>query len=166
MTDTHSPATLPEMRVESLCRIDSKSRLTLPEVLHPVVKEWGNECKVAKERPGALSLWAPNSSDTAIEAAIAAALAKYEARKNQNLLDDLMTLGRLRSTRETTVKLDGRARMTIPQAFREFLGVEPDGQAMVVAATVCIEIWRPEAWVEYVESRIADYRSITESLLG
>ena len=165
MVDSQSPATLQELRLESLCRLDAKSRMTLPELLQPIVKQWDGACRVVKERPGALSLWSPDSSDTAIDAAVSAALAKYDARRNQNLLEELMTLGRLRSTRETTAKLDGRARLTIPQAFREFLGVEPEGNAMVVAATVCIEIWRPDAWVSYVEERIADYRRISESLL-
>lgn len=165
MVDSQSPANLQEMRVESVCRLDSKSRMSLPELLHPIVNPWNGTCRIVKERPGALSLWAPDSSDPAIDAAVSAALAKYEARRNQNLLEELMTLGRLRSTRETTAKLDGRARLTIPQAFREFLGVEPEGNAMVVAATVCIEIWRPDAWVSFVEERIADYRRISEALL-
>ena len=165
MVDSQIPAKLPEMRVESLCRLDAKSRLTLPDVLREVAETWNGSCRVVKERPGAISLWAPDSTDTNIDAAVAAAMAKYNARGNQNLLEELMTLGRLRSTRETTAKLDGRARLTIPQAFREFLGVEPDGNAMVVAATVCIEIWRPDAWVEFVNERIADYRRISESLL-
>ena len=165
MVDSPIPANLQELRVESLCRIDTKSRISLPEALHPVVQSWSGTCRVVKERPGAISLWPPDSTDTNIDAAVTAAMAKYNARGNQNLLDELMTLGRLRSTRETTAKLDGRARLTIPQAFREFLGVEPEGNAMVVAATVCIEVWRPEAWMEFVNERIADYRRITESLL-
>ena len=166
MADSASPPNLQDMRVESLCRVDGKSRLTLPEPLQSVVNAWSGSCRVVKERPGALSLWSRDSSDTAIDSAVSAALAKYEARKNQNLLDELMTLGRLRSTRETTAKLDGRARLTIPQTFREFLGVEPEGNVMVVAATVCIEIWRPEAWVAFVEERIADYRRLSESILN
>lgn len=166
MVDSQNPADLQALRVETLCRLDAKSRLTLPEPLQPVAAAWDGQCKVVKERPGALSLWSPDHVDEGLDAAIDAALKKYEARRNQNLLEDLMVLGRLRSTRETTAKLDGRARLTIPQAFREFLGVEPEGQAMVVAATVCIEIWRPEAWVAFVEERIADYRRISETLLA
>ena len=156
---------LPTLRVESLCRVDGKSRLTLPDALQPVAAGWDGKCKVVKERPGALSLWPADHVDQDIDAAISAALKKYEVRRNQNLLDELMTLGRLRSTRETVARLDGRARLTIPAAFRKFLGVEPEGQAMVIAATVCIEIWRPDAWREFVEQRIADYRTISEALL-
>jgi len=165
MPDSSSSTALERLRVESLCRVDGKSRLTLPEPLHAVVAAWDGRCKVVKERPGALSLWSPGEADEGIDAAIEAALKKFEVRRNQNLLEDLMVLGRLRSTRQTIAKIDGRARLTIPQAFREFLGVEPEEQAMVVAATVCIEIWRPDAWIEYVEEKIADYRRISEAIL-
>ena len=39
-------------------------------------------------------------------------------------------LGRLLSTRHRTVQLAGRGRLLIPEGFREFLGVEPNGEAL------------------------------------
>ena len=160
-----SPNQLRGLRLEATCRLDSKSRLTLPEPLPEVVARWNGACTVIKERPGALSLWPTTREPDGVDGLIEAAMKKMEVRSSQNLLEDLMVLGRLRSTRETTAKIDGRARFTIPQTFREFLGVEPEGNAIVVAATVCIEMWRPQAWIEFVEQKIGEYLRLSETIL-
>ena len=86
--------------------------------------------------------------------------APAEDADQQERTEELMVLGRLLSTRRTTVKLDGRARIVVPREFREFLGVEPSGQVCVVGAAVCIEIWRPSAWVAFVEENIPRFRQL------
>ena len=54
----------------------------------------------------------------------------------------------------------------LPREFREFLGVETGGQVCVVGAAVCVEIWRPSAWVAYVEENIPKFRQLFEELAG
>ena len=60
-------------------------------------------------------------------------------------------LGRLLSTRHRSVELGARGRLLIPEGFREFLGVEPGGEVLIVGAGVCIEIWNPAKWLGHLE---------------
>ena len=52
------------------------------------------------------------------------------------------------------MELKGRGRLLLPEAFRRFLGVDrdpPENEVMVVGAAVCVEIWKPAAWLRYLE---------------
>jgi MraZ protein len=60
--------------------------------------------------------------------------------------------------------LAGRGRLLIPEGFREFLGVEPNGETLVIGAAVCIEIWRPAAWINYLDTKIPEFRTIFDQL--
>ena len=62
------------------------------------------------------------------------------------------------------MQLAGRGRLLIPEGFREFLGVEPDGEVMVVGAAVCIEIWNPPEWLEYLKVRMPKFRRLFDRL--
>jgi MraZ protein len=75
-------------------------------------------------------------------------------------------LGRLLSTRHREVKLAGRGRLAIPEGFREFLGGEPNSEVMVIGAAVCIEIWRPEAWLACLNDQIPQFSQILDDLSG
>jgi MraZ protein len=81
-------------------------------------------------------------------------------------LEDVQLLGRLLSTRHTQVSLAGRGRLVIPEGFREFLGVETGQEAVVIGAAVCIELWRPDAWIKYLEEKMPDFRKLFEQLSG
>jgi MraZ protein len=52
----------------------------------------------------------------------------------------------------------------IPEGFREFLGVEPGSEVIVVGAAVCVELWRPSAWFSHLETNIPEFRSLFEQL--
>jgi MraZ protein len=75
-------------------------------------------------------------------------------------------LGRLLSTRHKEVQLAGRGRLVLPEGFREFLGVEPGGEAMLVGAAVCVEIWQPEKWRIYVGEEMPAFRKLLDELSG
>jgi MraZ protein len=62
------------------------------------------------------------------------------------------------------VQLHHRSRLLIPEGFREFLGVEPNGDVLVVGAAVCIEIWHPPAWLKYLERRMPKFRRLFDRL--
>ena len=76
----------------------------------------------------------------------------------------MQLLGRLLSTRHRTVQLAGKGRLLIPEGFREFLGVEPNGEVIILGAAVCIEIWQPAAWLKYLETRMPKFRRLFDQL--
>jgi MraZ protein len=79
-------------------------------------------------------------------------------------VEDVQVLGRLLSTRQTSIKLAGRSRLVLPEGFREFLGVEPGGEVLVVGAALCVELWRPERWFAYVEEQMPGFRRLFDNL--
>ena len=83
--------------------------------------------------------------------------AKIEAGRLSGRLEDVQHLGRLLSTRHRRLQLAGRGRLVIPEGFREFLGIEPGGELLLVGAAVCVEIWRPDCWVEYLHQRMPEF---------
>ena len=55
-------------------------------------------------------------------------------------------------------------RLSIPEGFREFLGIEQGGDALVIGAAVCIEIWKPAAWIDYLNDQIPTFGRLVEEL--
>jgi MraZ protein len=124
--------------------LDERYRVTLPiELADPLAAEKG-ECILAKEQPGCVSLWSAAGWQGRLDEGVRVVEAKILSRRLDGRLDEVQRLGRLLSTRQRPVQLAGRGRLVIPEGFREFLGVEPNGTVMIVGAAVCIEIWRPE----------------------
>ena len=78
----------------------------------------------------------------------------------------MQLLGALLSTRHTQVTLAGRARLLVPEGFREFLRVEAGGDLLLVGAAVCLEIWNPTTWLEYLERRMPKFRKLFDRLTG
>jgi MraZ protein len=124
------------------------------------------EFMLAKERPGCLSLWLAEAWKDKLAAGIDLVRSKVRAGKLQDQLGDVQLLGRLLSTRHKEVQMAGRGRLVVPEGFREFLRVEPGGDVMVVGAAVCIEIWQPAAWVEYLDRRMPRFRKLFDKLSG
>ena len=44
--------------------------------------------------------------------------------------------------------------------------VQPGGEVLVVGAAVCVEIWRPDAWVEYLNQQMPEFRKLLDGLSG
>ena len=57
---------------------------------------------------------------------------KMQAGKLEGRIGQVQLLGRLLSTRHKPVQLAGRGRLLIPEGFRQFLGVEPGGEVLVL----------------------------------
>ena len=147
-------------------QLDERYRVSIPqEWVQPLTEENG-VCTLAKERPGCLSLWNTRRSQDELDAGMALVRGKMRAGKLEGRTDELQLLGRLLSTRQRTVKIAGRGRLLVPEGFRDFLGVDQGGEVLIVGAAVCVEIWRPEAWVAYLEKRIPRFRRLFDSLTG
>lgn len=144
--------------------LDERYRLAIPpELLEPLLAS-GPKLVLAKERAGCLSLWSAALWKPRIDSAIDVVRTKLEAGLLAQRLGQVQELGRLLSTRHQTVTLAGRARLVVPEGFREFLGVEPGGGLMVVGAAVCVELWQPAAWTAYVTSEMPGFRRRIDEL--
>lgn len=146
--------------------LDERYRLSVPSELADLLAGETSTCILAKERPGALSLWVAAEWQNRLDADVNLVKQKIEARRLEGRVDEVQMLGRLLSTRHRQVELAGRGRLLIPEGFREFLAVPPGGEVLVVGAAVCVEIWRPEAWIEYLNQQMPEFRRILDNLSG
>lgn len=146
--------------------LDERYRLSIPaELADPLIAE-SSECILAKERSGCLSLWNAQQGAARIEADVQLVQSKIQAGRLEGRIDQVQLLGRLLSTRHKRIELAGRGRLLLPEGFREFLGVEAGGEVMVIGAAVCIELWRPDAWLKHLEEQMPDFRRLLDTLVG
>lgn len=89
---------------------------------------------------------------------------KIKAGRLEQRWSEVQRLGRLLSTRQTTLTLANRSRLLIPESFRGFLGVAPNQEVMVVGAVVCLEIWNPEAWLETLKEDMPEFNPLFKEL--
>jgi MraZ protein len=143
--------------------LDDRFRLSLPAEILAQLGE-GSFFILAKERPGCLSLWNNEVWQSRLDAGMDLLRGKMRAGKLEGRLGQVQMLGRLLSSRHKTVELAGRGRLLVPEGFREFLKVEAGGEVMVVGAALCVEIWNPRAWLEYLESRMPKFRRLFDRL--
>ena len=145
--------------------LDERYRLSIPSELASELPQGdGATCVLAKERPGALSVWVDESWGDRLNREVELIQAKMAAGHLKDRVTEVQILGRLLSTRHKQIPIAGRGRISLPEGFREFLGVEQGGEVMVVGAAVCIEIWNPAAWVEYLNEQIGSFGSLVEEL--
>lgn len=149
---------------EATRTLDERFRMTIPPELVGLLAAEGGRCILAKERPGCLSLWNLVVWKTRLEAGVRLVESKIEAGRLEGRIEEVQRLGRLLSTRQQEVQLAGRGRIVIPEGFREFLGIEPGSEAMVVGAAVCVEIWNPEKWTNYVGEEMPEFRQLLDQL--
>lgn len=144
--------------------LDERFRLSIPNELGDLLTAESTDCILAKERPGCLSLWSAPVWQAKLDDGVNLVKQKIRAGKLQERIAEVQLLGRLLSTRHRAVQLAGRGRLSIPEGFREFLGVEPNGEVQVVGAAVCVEIWQPSAWLKYLERRMPRFRRLFDQL--
>ena len=145
-------------------RLDDRFRLSIPkEFVEPLQGGQGGSV-LTKERSGCVSLWNTDQWKERIESGLKLIESKIQAGRLEGRIDQVQALGRLLSTRHKTVPISERGRLLIPEGFREFLGVEPGGEVMIIGAALCVEIWRPEAWIQYLEERMPEFRRLLDEL--
>ncbi len=144
--------------------LDDRFRLSLPGELAGLVSDDQGETIVVKERFGCLSLWAARQWQDRIDSGVDLIRQKIQAGRMQERWSEVQRLGRLLSTRQTTVKLANRSRLLIPEGFRGFLGVEPNEEVMIVGAVICLEIWNPAAWLETLKEDMPQFNPLFKEL--
>jgi MraZ protein len=149
---------------EYLRTLDERFRLAIPPELLDSLLASGPKLVLAKERAGCLSLWSAAIWKPRIDAAVDVVRSKMQAGLLTQRVGQLQDLGRLLSTRQTLVTLAGRARLVVPEGFRDFLGVEAGGEVVVVGAAVCVELWQPAAWSAFVTSEMPGFRQRMDEL--
>lgn len=138
--------------------LDDRYRLAIPPELSDQLTAAGERCVLAKERAGCLSLWQAAEWEPRIESTVAVLRTKLEAGLLARRVAEVQDLGRLLSTRHRPVSLAARGRLVVPEGFREFLGVEAGGEVVVVGAAVCVELWRPDSWRQFVSDEMPQFR--------
>jgi MraZ protein len=146
--------------------IDDRYRISIPAELAEPLTSQGTECILAKERAGALSVWNAETWGNRLDQSVGLVRSKIEAGRLEGRIEDVQHLGRLLSTRHKHVQIAGRGRLLIPEGFREFLGVEPGGDVLLVGAALCVEIWRPEQWFSFLEGRMPEFGKLLDDLAG
>ena len=144
--------------------VDDRYRLSLPDEFKEVFKPDSGKCVIVKERPGCLSLWEETAWQQYHDKRVGLVRQRFDAGDLGRSVTELQRFGRLFSTRYRHVQLADKARFLIPEGFREFLAVEPKQEVMVIGAAVCIEIWKPQTWIPYIEGDIQQFNSLMESL--
>lgn len=144
--------------------VDNRFRVTLPAEFASAISDDDENCVVAKERYGCLSLWRPTDWKQHIENGVSLLRQKMEAGRLQQRLDEVQRLGRLLSTRHQEVQLGNRSRLLVPETFREFLGVAAGDDVVIVGAVICVEIWNPEAWLSVLKDEMPDFGSLFKTL--
>lgn len=146
--------------------IDDRHRLSLPAEFAELIADENGDCLLAKERPGCLSLWSAARWQQKHQEDIELLWQKLRTGRLEGQLAEVQAVGRLLSTRERSVQLSGRARLVVPEGFREFLGVEPGGSVAVIGAALCIEVWHPQKWSEHVGEQMPEFKTKFEQLVG
>ncbi|MFM8579173.1 MAG: division/cell wall cluster transcriptional repressor MraZ [Planctomycetaceae bacterium] len=149
---------------EFIRRLDERYRLAIPAELSDRLMAGGDRCLLAKERAGCLSLWQATEWEPRIQSHVSVLRTKLEAGVFARRVGDVQDLGRLLSTRHREVTLAVRGRLVVPESFREFLGVEPGGEVVVVGAAICVEIWDPAAWRQFIAAEMPEFRRRLDEL--
>jgi len=145
--------------------LDERFRVSLPGDLVELLTADREVLTLAKERPGCLSLWNSAHWQQKLDDGVDVVCQKIKAGRLDADVAKLQQFGRLLSTRHVQLQLAGRGRLTIHERFRQFLGVEPGDEVMVVGAAVCVEIWHPQRWSDYLQQRMSGFRELFEELM-
>jgi MraZ protein len=147
--------------------LDDRFRLALPPEAAQFFGSDAADAVLVKERDRCLSLWKPATWDQHFEK-FARNLKRqisediYESRR----IPEVQRAARLLSARYRRIQIGQRSRLLIPEGFREFLGVEANGEVAIVGAGVCVEIWHPAAWIEYLREDLESFNETFRSVAG
>lgn len=146
--------------------VDDRFRISLPADMAQAVTDKSGETMLTKERAGCLSLWKASDWQARHDQGVDLIKSKIQAHRLENRWDEVQRLGRLLSTRNRTIQLANRSRCTIPEGFREFLGVQPNQEVMIVGAVICVEIWNLSAWQNLLEQDMPEFGTLFKELSG
>ena len=149
---------------ESKRTLDERSRLTLPPEFAAAVADKDGGCILVKERAGCLSLWRAADWEKRLNQGLELIRLKIQVGRMEERWSDVQRFGRLLSTRHMHLQLANRSRLLIPETFREFLGVSPGQDVILIGAVVCVEIWSPAAWLETLRQEMPQFGLLLREL--
>jgi len=147
--------------------LDERHRVALPPEVVQFLGSDTAHAVLAKERDGCLSLWKPEAWNQHFDKFMKNLT--HRVRENffeSRRIPEVQRVARLISTRAKPIQLGQRGRLLIPEGFREFLAVQPNTELMVIGAGVCVEIWRPAAWLDYLKSDLESFNTIFREVAG
>ncbi len=144
--------------------LDERFRVTLPPEMAQAITDPQGSTIIAKERAGCLSLWKAADWQPRLDAGVALLRQKIQAGRMEQRWDEVQRLGRMLSTRFQTVQLANRARLLIPEGFRDFLDVAINQEVVVVGAVICVELWNPRAWQETLKQEMPVFGPLFKDL--
>lgn len=144
--------------------LDQRWRVAVPGELAEQLTGGSADCFLAKERSGCLSLWAAGTWQAKLHERVKLVEKRLELGDLDQRIAQVQMLGRLLSTRHAAVQLDKQNRVLVPKEFREFFAVELGGEVLVVGAGVCVELWNPLSWLQYIEGRMPRFRRLFQRL--
>lgn len=144
--------------------LDERFRLSLPVDFAAAVADEEGVCILAKERAGCLSLWRSTDWQKKLDDGVELIRRKIEAGRMEQRWTDVQRFGRLLSTRHGQVRLANRSRLLIPEGFREFLGVAPNQDVVLVGAVICVELWSPAAWSDVLRQEMPEFGGLFRDL--
>lgn len=144
--------------------VDERFRIALPTEMAEAVTDEAGETILAKERYGCLSLWRATDWQRRLSDGVGLIRQKIQAGRMEQRWGEVQRLGRLLSTRTTTVKLANRSRLLIPESYREFLDVPANQEVMIVGAAICVEIWNPKCWLEVLKQDMPEFGPLFQDL--
>ena len=145
-------------------RLDERFRLSIPNELAENLLKAGPQCILVKEQPGCLSLWSATAWQKRLDQGVELVKSRMEAHRLDGQLGDVQRFGRLLSTRHREVQIAGRGRLSIPEGFREFLRAEQGGEAVLIGAAICVEVWNPEDWMRHLNENIPGFTELFDNL--
>ncbi len=146
--------------------LDERFRVSVPPEMAAAVTDENGESILAKERAGCLSLWPASEWQRRLDNGVDVIRRKIEAGLVEQRWGEVQRLGRLLSSRHKTVKLANRSRLLIPDEDREFLGVGPNEELVLVGAVACVEIWQRGAWLDLLREDMPDFGDLFRDLSG
>lgn len=144
--------------------LDDRYRLTLPTEFAGAIVDDDGRCILAKERTGCLSLWRGSDWQKRLDDGVELIRRKIHSGRMEQRWTEVQRFGRLLSTRHVSVRLTNRSRLLVPEGFREFLGVAPNQEVMLVGAVICVEIWNPSAWLDVLRQEMPEFSALFRDL--
>ncbi|MFN0199370.1 MAG: division/cell wall cluster transcriptional repressor MraZ [Planctomycetaceae bacterium] len=144
--------------------VDDRYRITLPPDMAETISNDQGDLILVKERYGCLSLWRAADWQKRLDEGVALIRQKMQLGRMEQRWSDVQRWGRLLSTRHREVNLANRSRLLIPEGFREFLGVAPNADVMIVGAVICVEIWNPQAWLDVLREDMPEFGDMFKQL--
>ncbi len=144
--------------------VDERFRLTIPEELAEQVMDGDGNSILVKERYGCLSLWKADLWQQRLDEGIELLKQKIDKGRMEQRWSDVQQLGRMLSTRQTSLKLAQKTRLLLPESFRDLLAMPASREVVLVGAVICLEIWSPDAWLETLKTDMPQFNGLFKDL--